>query len=133
MKFEVDEKLVQPIVRDQIATAVASALGNQDDIIKKMVEMALRQKVNSEGKIENYDNYNKYDFVEVVAANAIREAAKEALKKAVEAKKPEIQAAVERELSKKPAQMACAIMKAFIDGVSSGYTINAEFSFKPRS
>lgn len=130
MKFEVDAKLVEPIIRDQIAAAVVSQLGDTTELVKRMVHLSLTAKVNSEGKIDQYSSYNKYDFIEVLAGKAIREAATQAIQKIVAEQQPAIQAAIEAELRRSPKRTASAVLSAFLDGVKSNYRITANFVFR---
>lgn len=128
MKFEVDEKMVEPIIRDQIAAAVVSQLGNTDELVAKMVRLALSVKVNSDGVPDKYSSYNKHDFVEAIAGKAIREAATQAIRQIVEDQKPQIQAAIEGELRRAPKKTAKAILAAFVEGVQRDYSIKADFT-----
>lgn len=128
MKFEVDEKMVEPIIRDQIAAAVVSQLGNTDELVSRMVHLALSVKVNSDGKKDQYSHYNKFDFVEAVAGKAIREAATSAIQQIVEEQKPLIQSAIEDELRRAPKKTAKAILSAFLDGMQRDYRIKADFT-----
>ena len=133
MKFEVDEKLVAPIIRDQIAAAVVAQLGNTDELVRKMVHLALTQKVGSEGVPAQYSSDNRYDFVEAVAAKTIRDAARSAIQQLVEAQAPAIQKAIETELKRAPKQTAAAIISAFVDSAKNPYTLRCDFHFAPRS
>lgn len=128
MKFEVDEKMVEPIIRDQIAAAVVSQLGNTDELVSRMVQLALSKKVDDSGKVNQYSSYNKFDFVEALAGKAIRDAATEAIREIVAKEKPVIQAAIEAELKRRPKKTAAAILSAFLEGVSNNYRIKADFT-----
>lgn len=128
MKFEVDQNLVEPIIRNEIAAAVIAQLGDPSVLLQRMVGLALRQKVSSNGTVSQYSSDNKHDFVEALAGNAIREAAREAIEFIVAEQKPKIQAAIEDELRKSPKKTAAAIVAAFIEGPQNPYRINASFT-----
>lgn len=127
MKFEVDEKLVEPIIRDHIAAAVVAALGNTDELIRQMVVLALKVKVQADGSISQYSSYNSFDFIEAVSGKAIREAATKAILEIVENQKPAIQAAIEDELRRAPKKTAASIISAFCQSAGSNYRITANF------
>lgn len=131
MKFEVDEKMVEPIVRDQIAAAVVSQLGNTDELIKRAVSLALKAKVDGNGHISKYNSDNRYDFVEAIASKAIREAAEAAIMNIVEEQKPNIQKAVEDQLKRAPKKTAAAIVNAFCESAGNSYKLTADFTIKP--
>ena len=133
MKFEVDEKLVAPIIRDQIAAAVVTQLGNTDELIRRMVHLALTVKTQSDGTISKYSSDNRYDFVEAISAKAIREAAQSAVQKIVEDQKPAIQAAIEAELKRSPKKTAAAVIDAFVEGAKNPYRLSCNFQFSPNN
>jgi len=133
VKFEVDEKLVAPIIRDQIAAAVVAQLGNTDDLVKRMVHLALTHKVNADGVVGQYSSENRFDFVEAISAKAIRAAAVAAVTKIVEEQKPAIQAAIEAELKKSPKKTAAAVIDAFVEGAKNPYRLTCNFQFSPNN
>ena len=129
MEFKVDEKIVEPIIRDQIAAAVVSQLGDVEELVKTMVNLALEQKVGRDGKPSKYSSDNKHTFIEAVAGNAIREAATEAIQAVVNDQKKNIQAAIEAELKRAPKKTAAAIVSAFVEGACKPYKVQADFTF----
>ena len=129
MKIDVGPNIVEPIVRDQVAAAVAAHLGDPTDLIRKLVTAALSTKVNAHGVRSNNRYENKYDFMEVLAGNAIREAAKAALLKIVEEQQPEIEAAIQDELRRRPEKTAAAMVSAFAEGCSKNYRTTFNFDF----
>ena len=128
MKFEVDEELIKPVIRDQIATAVVSQLGNTDELVTTMVNLAFAQKVNDKGVVDSHSHYNKFDFVEAVASKTIRDAATLAIQQIMAEQQPVIQKAIESELRRAPKRTAKAILSAFLEGVTNNYRIQADFT-----
>lgn len=131
MKFEVGEELVKPIIRDQVAAAIAAQLGDPAKLMQELVGKALNQKVNAHGKVGNYSSDNKYPFLEALAANAIRQAAREAFEEIVKQEQPRIRAAVESHLRKQPKKTAAAIVSAFAEGAGCRYSTKVDFTFTP--
>lgn len=131
MKFEVGENIVEPIIRDQVAAAIAAQLGDPEEMIRKLVASALKTKTNANGVVSSSSFENKYDFLEALAAKTIREAATKALEVVVAEQAPIIQAAIEEALRKSPKKTASAIMSAFVDsdGKMSRYKTSVNFSF----
>ena len=134
MKIDVGENIVEPIIRDQIAAAVAAHLGNPEEMIRKLVAVALNVKVNQNGIVSSSSYDNKYNFLEALAGKAIREATTLALEKIIAEQAPTIQAAIEDELRKRPKKTAASIMAAFIDinGKMPRYSTTVNFSFDVR-
>jgi hypothetical protein len=117
VNLAIDNTIVEPIIRAQIQAAIVQNMGNPEELISKMVALALRKKVNSDGKVDQYDSYNKYDFIEAIAARAIQKTAQEVFEDWVEANKDKIKVAVEKELRKPSRNFQIA--KALADSVAT--------------
>ena len=129
MKFEVEKEMVEPIIRDHIASAVIASIGDPEDLIRKMVALALTHKVDRDGKVGQYSSENKFDFIEAMAGKAIRDAAREAIVRFVEEQKPKIQEALVIELKRRPQKTAAAIITAFCAASATEWRVKADFSF----
>lgn len=130
MKFEVEKEMVEPIIRDQIAAAIVAQIGNPTELIKKMVHLALSQKVNREAEVSRYSSDNRYSFVEALTAKAIREAAREALERIISAHQSEIEDAVVRELRRSPRKTAAALVAGFVDAASVRQRVNVKLEIE---
>ena len=116
--------VLEPIVRAQVTAGVLRAFGDPAELIEQVVARSLTQKVDSDGKVNTYDSYNKYDVAEVLAKQAIHKMTKEMLAEFVEQQRPKIEAAVKSALAKKSGAFA----KALVDGLQR--SVSAEWSFK---
>ncbi|MCK5602711.1 hypothetical protein KAR91_12600 [Candidatus Pacearchaeota archaeon] len=114
VSVNLNEDAVKGVLKQQVAAAIVKNLGNTEELISKVIEMALSQKVDAQGKVDNYTSYNKYTFIEVVAKKAVREATDEAIKEWVQGQKESIKLGVIAELSKKA--NSSKIIEAFITG-----------------
>lgn len=133
MKIDIGENIVEPIIRDQVAAAIAAHLGDPEDMMKKLVSAALKTKVNDKGVVSQYHHENKYDFLEALCAKAIREAAFKALEKVVADQLPNIQKSIENELKKRPQKTAAAIIAGFCDNTElARYRTTVSFNFDTR-
>ena len=122
--FKIPNDVIEPIVKEQVVAGVLAALGDPSKLITKVVERAIAQKVNREGKIDRCDFYNKYSMVEVLAEKAIHQVTMEAIAAWVEKNKPAIQAQVEKALSRKTSPFA----RALIDGLSQAVQQSWKFT-----
>lgn len=131
MKFEVDPKLVEPIIRDQIAAAVVASLGDPAELIRRMVTISLTQKVNADGIVSQYSSENRFDLIEALSAKAIREAAKKAIENVVRDSAPQIEAEIVRQIKAAPKKTAAAMMAGFMGlaGQPNNYRLSANFVF----
>ena len=122
--FKIPNDVIEPIVKEQVVAGVLAALGDPSKLITKVVERAIAQKVNREGKIDRCNFYNKYSMVEVLAEKAIHQVTMEAIAAWVEKNKPAIQAQVEKALSRKTSPFA----RALIDGLSQAVQQSWKFT-----
>ena len=114
MSLQLPTEIVERAVRDKINAAIASQLGDPEILIGKLVGSALSQKCNSKGKVSSSSYDNKYEFLEAIAGDFVRDAAKEALREFFHDNKSAIKDAVKKEVAKSPSKMA----KVFMDGIT---------------
>ena len=128
ISLNVDEQAVKPMIQKAIQAAIASNLGKQEDVIEIMVALALKQKVNEHGCIGKYSSDNKYDFLEAVTNQAIRDAAKEAISEWLDTKKEQLKKAMLKELKKPKRQNA--VINAFADAAARAFNCDWNFHCK---
>lgn len=128
----INEDIVKPILEKQIQAAVIKSLGNPEELIAKVVSMALKQKVNERGKVSGNSWEDKYDFLDLITGNAIREAAKEALRGWLQENVQLVKSMVLREMNHPERQNSLA--KAFADAVEESlkcsWRFNCDVSFE---
>jgi len=118
--LKINNDIITPIIEKQIQAAIVANLGNHEELIGKMVSLALHVKVNDKGRIDQYSSYNKYDFLEVLTSTVIQEAARNALIDWLHVNSQKIRTSVFIELAKPTRQKSMA--KAFADAVESSIT-----------
>lgn len=126
VSLKVDQALVSSVLQKQIQAAIVAQLGNEQAIIEKAVAVALSQKVNQEGRVDQYNSYNTYDFLEVLASKSIKEAATLALREWLETNKELVKNAVMSELKKPARQRSIAV--AYADAIEKSLTCNWNMS-----
>lgn len=114
----VDPAMVNGIIEKQIQAAIIANLDKTPDLIEKVVQVALRQKVDHNGNISNYCCDNKYDWIEVICQKSIRDVSISAAQQWVSDRVPEIAEEVRKQLNKNKS----AIVRAFADSVQKGLT-----------
>lgn len=115
VNLTVSPELVQPIIKEQIHSAIAQQLGNYPQLIEAVAAAALNAKVDSEGKLSSYSTYNSTPFIEWASRNAIQLAAKEALKSWLEKHQADLKAAIETHLKKNTKSIAGALVAGLIE------------------
>jgi len=130
MSMKIPSEVVERAVRDKINSAIAEQLGDPVVLINKLVASALSQKVSSQGTLSRSSYDNKFEFLDVVASNFIREATHEALREYFEENKKAIKDAVKKEVAKSPSKMAKVFMDGITNGMKSVYSSHISISFE---
>lgn len=126
MNLEINEEVIQTIFKDTLNQAIVSAMGNKEEYMTALVNSALSQKVNEEGKVSNYSYDNKYSFLDIQIKNTIRSAADEAIKEYLNDNKELLKRIVKREMEKE--ENKSALVNAFVRGAVD--TFNYDYNFK---
>jgi hypothetical protein len=131
ISLNVDESIILPIVKKKIEAKIAETLITPEELVEKVVSLALKQKVNKEGKVGHYSSDNSYDFLEIITKNAIQEKAREALKKWLDVNSEKIKQAVLKELNSKDRQktIAKAYLNAIENSLKCNWRMNCNISF----
>lgn len=124
--LNVSEEIIKEIVNKKIQAEIIEKTGSVKSFVEKMVELALRQKVNHRGNVSSSSYDNRYDFVEIVTANAIQEMAKKAFEEWLQVNKEKILIAVKKELNDSKRQKAIA--KCYLDAIEKSLTCHWNMS-----
>lgn len=122
VSMSVPEKVVADIVKAEVSTRVAEALKGNDAIVQKIVQAALTMRVDDRGQPCNYSSARPY--IEFIAVDAIREAAKAATVEYVENNKAKIKKEVEKQLKASTSKLVQAFMTTILEQAKSSYRFN---------
>ena len=134
LSLTVSKELVVPILEAKIKAALTAAMGGEQEILNKILDSVIHQKVNSEGKIGHYPSDNKYDWFDIVITKTIQDEIKESIKEEVKLQGKVIKDAVRKYL--KTASGSNAIARALVDGLEKSFEnnwrnkFNIEFKLK---
>jgi hypothetical protein len=120
------------MAREAIAGQLTQAMAATPAMIQRIVATALTQKVDSEGRARNGYSSDK-SFIEWVTEDLIRKAVVEMFKTRLDEMRPDIEAAVAREMKKQAPAIAQALTKSYVENVSHQWTTTVNFTVAPRS
>ncbi len=123
----IPKDLLEPIIRQHIQAGIVAAVGDPAKLIEQVIDRMLRQKVNSEGKIDSHSYSNTHDLIEVVSRNAINKAARAAVEAYVEEQRPAIEAAVRKAIERKTGALAKALVDGFADAAKQRWKLECKF------
>jgi len=116
LEVKVDRGVIKEIISAKISTAIATEIGNKDDIISRIVDTVLTETVAPDsGEKHRNESYNTTTFIDYLCKSTIQEAAQTAVKAWVNAQKESIEKHFQEQLREKQGLFA----KVFMDGVLS--------------
>lgn len=122
VKVNVDNKLVEEAVKDQIRAAVVSVLSKDPGrFIANIVDAALNQKK---------DSWSRETYFQAEVNNMIRAAAIEAFRSELEAYRDPIKAAIKKRMSLTPEKLADKVATALIAGLENSMIVEVKFPFE---
>ena len=130
VNVEISEDLVKPIIQAKIQAAIVTEMSkDKDGLLEAMVNGAMTQKVNDDGRRVKDSYYNKTPFIEVLCKNAIQEAAREAMKDFIEENKPLIKEKIKKELTRKNSMMAKAVVDGMVKNMQTSWNFKVDTHF----
>lgn len=129
MQFPIPNSVLEPYIKQAVSTAITASLGDGAKLVELAVQQALTQKVNAQGRVDQYSSYNTHQFVEVVAAERIREITREVVADMAEGMRPAIKAAIEKQIKTKQTAIAKCLVDGLIESLAAKWSVNV--SIKP--
>jgi hypothetical protein len=126
MTLKVNDGLVRPVIEKQIQAAIVSQMANAAGILESAVAAVLRTKVNKEGKVDSYAGCNTIEWLEFMASDSIKKAARLAMDEWLAANRQKIVDSVRAEMNRPGRKQSIA--KAFCDAVERAVTANYTFA-----
>jgi len=128
--LNVDHNFLEAAVRDTVLTAIASAM-DKEEVVQAIVHEALSMKVDEDGKVNSYSNYNRYTVLEYYVKTAIRDEAVKMAKEIIDEKTPLIRENVRREFERQETvdSLVGAFMKSLTSTLKNEWRCKVDVSF----
>ena len=124
----IPKDVLEPIIRQRVSADIVATLGDPGELIAKIVRLALAQKVDENGVQHKESYYNNHDLIETVAANAIRDVAREVLASWVAEQRPIIEEQIRKGLRRKESAFAKAIVTGLSDAMKADWSFNCNIT-----
>jgi hypothetical protein len=124
VSLNVSKEVIAPIVNQHIKNAVIEAMGGKDELISKVVNNILTQKVDANGKVGNYSSDNKYNWIDIVLTKEIQEQVKNELQSLIKESASKIKKELINKLKTQAgaSQVANALLAGLADTFKSNWS-----------
>lgn len=112
--LQLPKDLIEGAIQREVSLAIAKALGDQANILDKVVQRVLTQKVDSSGKPSDYSQ--NAEFIQWVVDQALREAVKKAINEEIGKYGEVIKKSIADQLAKKNSPL----LKQLVEGMTTG-------------
>lgn len=119
VSLTISKDIVNPIVEAKIKEAIIAAMGGSQEIIEKVVQQILTQKVDAMGKVSS-SSYDKLSWLDFMVTKKIEEAVKVEIAELITQSASNIKDALIKNLQSKKGSNLVA--KALLDGLLSTFT-----------
>src|SRR5574344_859881 len=94
MGIQIDKELIENNVSNAVCVAIASALGDKDELIGKAVKAVVSSYVDTEGRPCSSGSYRAIPYLKYLAEQSVKESVKNEIAKMVEENKEQFSQAI---------------------------------------
>ena len=129
VNITVDDDLVTPIVESKIAAAIVQELDKTPHLIEKIVMAALNENVDpASGKVST--SYNSVSYIQWLASDAVRAAAKEAMHEYIVKKRTAIKKEMKKQLELHTDDFATLICRGLEESLKADWKLRCYVKFE---
>ena len=127
------DEIVTPIVQAQVIKELSARLNNCPDLMQKVIETAMRLKVDRSGKVDrSNDYYNNLTYIQWLCESMIQDVARAAITEWVESHKKDIRDQVVKSLNANKGKLAQSFFEAVTSAAASNYRLKVDvYPVKP--
>jgi len=116
--LQVPNDVIEPIIRQHVASAVAEALKGRDELVTKCVHQVLNIRVDRDGKPSSYQSNTEPTWLQHVMQQCVREAVKEALQEELGKHKELLKAAIVADLKSSRGKLAKQLAEGMVKALT---------------
>ena len=128
VNLSISQEVVMPIIEAKVSAALCEALSGSQNIVSNVVARVLSQKVDNEGKPSHYGSRDEVTYIQWLCGEAIRNAAKQAVKNYIDGANEKIVKEIEKAMSVKSHSIAVNLVNSFMSAVKENYRIKVDVS-----
>lgn len=132
VEMKIDPEYIKGAVTDIVKTAMVSALGNPQDLVRKAINLAIDSYVDEEGKPSRKDSYRAKPYLDWLAKSTVEKVVREAVAELMEQNKDLLKAEILHQIRTKKfgENMVGAFFDTVLQGAKSKYTMPISVDFK---
>ena len=133
VSLNISEKMLSPVIEQQVKLMMTEMLGGKDEIVNKVITTILKTKVDDNGKPSSYSSSKT--FIEWLLLDEVTKLVRELIEEELRSRTGEIKAAIKKKLrsEKGGSIVADALLNGLNETFKHGWTSNIQVSFEPPS
>ena len=133
VNLSISQEVVRPIIESKVKAAIISELGKSNELIESVIEIAMNEKVDSEGKKSRYSSSGDKTFLEFICSRSVQTAAKEALDEYLKEHKEALKQGIKKVMAKNLNKLSVAFTNQMIEQAKAQYGgFNVELKIEER-
>lgn len=113
----IDKNLIENNVTALVANAIATALGDKEELVRKAVSQVLESYVDKDGKVVDKSSWKATPYLQYVATQCIEETVRAQMEQAIKDNAEELSNIIKKEISKP--KFKSAVAASFINTMLS--------------
>ena len=130
--LSIDAQYVEQEVNKIVKTAIVSALGNRDEIIRKAIDNTIETYVNEKGEPCKKDNYRARPYLDYLAVETVEKVVREAMQEIVDENKEDFKNEIKKAIGKRKwkEDIAQAFVQMVLDDAKSEWKMPVSVSLQ---
>ena len=132
VEMKIDQEYIRASVEDIVKTAMVSALGNPEDLVRKAINLTVDTWVDSEGRPCKKDSYSAIPYIKYLAEEIVVKTIREAVRELVEENKEMFRKEFLLQIRRKQfgEGMVAAFLDVVLEGAKSKYNMPVSVNFE---
>ncbi len=132
LDLNIDDDYLGECVKQTVIAGIAEALNGKNEVTSHIVNAVLSLRVDRNGYVSKWSSDNSQTVLEYYVSNAIRDVAKEEIKRLMEEARPQIAETMRRELGKAETvdKLVASFAKDMVDSCTNSWRTSLGITFE---
>jgi hypothetical protein len=133
VSLTIEPKVIEGVIQAQITAAVAAQFSKTPEMIEKLVSAVMSNRVDEKGNYQKDSYYNKYNLIEVLSHNAIKESAEKAIREWVAENQAKLKSAIRNHLVRNQKKLVQLFVDAAEKAISPEFDVRCSLQLKDQN